>query len=154
MQVLHSLSYDNPMEKHDPYLALKHKNFRAFLAFRFLFTIAFQMQAVVVSWQMFELTRDPLSLGLIGLAEAIPALSVALFAGHLSDLLNRKKIVLWTSSIALLTVLGLLYLTINQTEVFQKYGTLPFYLVIGMNGIVRGFLSPAVFSLLGDIIPR
>jgi MFS family permease len=146
--------YDLSMQKHDPFKALKNPDFAAFSLFRFLFTVAFQMQAVVVSWQMFELTRDPLSLGLIGLAEFLPALSVALFAGHLSDIKNRKHIAVWTSSLALVTVGLLLFFTIHQDEIYSLYGTLPFYLIIGINGIVRGFLSPSIFSLLGDIVPK
>src|SRR4051812_4974036 len=57
---------------HDPYAALRIPNFRWFVSSLLAMTVATQIQAVVVSWQIYELTRDPLSLGLIGLAEAVP----------------------------------------------------------------------------------
>ena len=58
-------------------------------------TLAIQIQAVAVGWQVYEMTHDPLSLGLIGLAEAIPAITVSLYAGHLADVTERKKILLF-----------------------------------------------------------
>ncbi len=56
----------------NPYIALKIPEFRLFIAGRFCFTLAMQIQAVIVGWQVYDLTKDPFSLGLIGLAEAIP----------------------------------------------------------------------------------
>mgnify|MGYP003346929746 CR=1 FL=1 len=58
-------------------------------------TLGIQIQAVAVGWQVYEITRDPLSLGLIGLAEAIPAIAVSLYAGHLADISDRRKIILF-----------------------------------------------------------
>ena len=54
-------------------------------------TVATQIQGVVVSWQIYKLTNDPLALGLIGLAEAIPSITVSLYAGHVADSVRRKK---------------------------------------------------------------
>ena len=70
--------------KHDAYAVLKLKDFRLFLSFRFFMTIAAQMQGIIVGWQVYELTHDPLSLGLIGLAEALPFISIALYSGHIA----------------------------------------------------------------------
>lgn len=70
---------------------LNVKSFRYFLLTRIMLTLGLQMQAVVVGWQIYKLTQDPFSLGLIGLAEAIPALSIALYAGHIADIHNKKK---------------------------------------------------------------
>jgi hypothetical protein len=58
-----------------PYAALKIPDFRLFISARFCITLAIQIQAVVVAWQVYEMTKDPLSLGLIGLAEAVPSIS-------------------------------------------------------------------------------
>src|ERR671915_365949 len=80
------------MARHDPYAALRVLNFRWFVASLMAMTIATQIQAVVVAWQIYELTHDPLSLGRIGLAEAIPFIGVALFAGHAADRGNRLRI--------------------------------------------------------------
>jgi MFS-type transporter involved in bile tolerance (Atg22 family) len=78
----------------DPYLALRNREFRFFLSAKFLLTVALQMQAVVASWLIYNITKDPLSLGLIGLAEAVPALSLALPGGFLADRFSRKKIIM------------------------------------------------------------
>jgi MFS family permease len=77
-----------------PYAALKIPDFRLFILARFCVTLGIQIQSVVVAWQVYDLTLDPLSLGLIGLAEAIPSITVSLYAGHVADVISRKKIIL------------------------------------------------------------
>ena len=79
---------------HDAYAVLRIRDYRLFITVRFFTTIAFQMQGLIVAWQVYELTRDPLQLGLIGLAEALPFIAVALYAGHVADLYNRKRVIL------------------------------------------------------------
>ncbi|HEX5970759.1 MAG TPA: MFS transporter, partial [Gemmatimonadaceae bacterium] len=74
-----------PLARHDPYAALRHRDFRWYIVSLFCMTIASQIQAVVVGWQVYEITHDPLSLGLIGLAEALPFIAIALPAGYLAD---------------------------------------------------------------------
>ena len=69
------------MVKNDPYISLSFREFRFFLSMRFFLTLAYQVQAVVVGWYVYSITKDPLSLGLIGLAEAIPAIGIALYGG-------------------------------------------------------------------------
>ena len=77
---------------HDPYASLRIANFRWFIVSLLTMNVATQLQAVVVSWQVYALTRDPLSLGLIGLAEALPFIGFALPAGHLADRVRRLRI--------------------------------------------------------------
>ena len=67
--------------------------FRRLISARVCLTVATQIQGVVVSWQIFKLTGDPLALGLIGLAEAIPSIAVSLYAGHVADSVRRKNII-------------------------------------------------------------
>jgi hypothetical protein len=67
------------------YAALQITEFRWFVLSRFLLTLSIQMQGVAVAWQIYELTKDPLALGFVGLAEVIPAVSVSLYAGHIAD---------------------------------------------------------------------
>ena len=69
----------------DPYAALRFKEFNIFLLLRFMLVFAWSMQFIVIEWQVYSLTKDPLSLGIIGLMEIVPALSMALFAGHIVD---------------------------------------------------------------------
>jgi MFS-type transporter involved in bile tolerance (Atg22 family) len=76
-----------------PYAALRIPDFRLFISARFCTTLAIQIQSVAVAFQIYELTGDPLSLGMIGLAEAIPSIGVSLYAGHVADVMQRKKII-------------------------------------------------------------
>lgn len=137
-----------------PYAALKYPDFRNFVFARFLITLAIQIQATVVGWQVYEITRDPLSLGLIGLAEALPSMAVSLYAGHVADVVNRKKIILITVGILLACSVALLLFAANTGQLLQQFGAAPIYATIFMSGIARGFLSPANFSLLPQLVPR
>jgi MFS family permease len=137
-----------------PYAALKIRDFRLFISARFSFTLAIQIQAVVVAWQVYEITHDPLSLGLIGLAEAIPSISVSLYAGHVADSMQRKNIILICLGTLLMCSLALLSFTLNVGQFLLVYGVVPIYSVIFLSGIARGFLTPAIFSYMPQLVPR
>ena len=137
----------------DAYAALRISDFRWFLSARFLLTFAVQMQSVIVGWQVYNLTHDALSLGMIGLAEAIPFLSIALFAGHVADKFNRKKIILLSSIAFLLCSVALLLITSRFSFVFQSIGAYPIYAVIFLTGIARGFIFPAMSAFSAQLIP-
>jgi len=113
---------------HDPYAAFRVRNYRWFIVSLLMMTVAAQIQGVVVSWQIYDLTHDPLSLGLMGLAEALPYIGVALYAGHVADQLNRRYL-----AIASLTVLlgcSLALLVFNLIPNFlREHGAWPFYAV-------------------------
>jgi MFS family permease len=141
-------------DKHDAYAVLKLKDFRLFLSFRFFMTIAAQMQSIIVGWQVYELTHDPLSLGLIGLAEAIPFISIALYAGHIADRFNRKKIILWFDFLFIFASGLLLLITYNKTGIVGKFGVLPIYFCVAISGLARAFLYPATIALMAQIVPR
>src|SRR3954467_11277322 len=96
-----------------PYAALKMRDFRVFISARFCVTLAIQMQAVVVGWQIYEITKDPLSLGLIGLAEALPSIGVSLYAGHLADIIQRKQIIVATLATLFFCSLALFLFTVD-----------------------------------------
>lgn len=137
-----------------PYASLQIKDFRLFIFARLCITLAVQIQGTVVGWQVYELTKDPLSLGLIGLAEAVPAISVSLYAGHVADIVERKKIILLTVLALLICSVSLLFFTLNAGKFVFSYGALPIYAVIFLSGIARGFLSPANFSFMPQLVPR
>ena len=137
-----------------PYASLQIKDYRFFIFARLCITLAIQIQGTVVGWQVYELTKDPLSLGLIGLAEAIPAISVSLYAGHVADIVERKKIILLTSLVLFACSALLLFFTLEPGKFVFVYGALPIYAVIFISGIARGFLSPATFSFMPQLIPR
>jgi MFS family permease len=137
-----------------PYAALKIPDFRLFISARFCVTLAIQIQAVVVAWQVYEMTKDPLSLGLIGLAEAIPSIGVSLYAGHVADSVQRKKIIIVCLTTLLICSIILLLFTLDLGSFILDNGVLPIYTVIFISGIARGFLTPAVFSYMPQLIPR
>jgi len=130
------------------------RNFRLFLAYRFFMTCAILMQAVIVGWQLYDLTKDPLSMGMIGLTEVIPQVSIALFAGHFVDIWDRKLIIFRTSFLLLIGSAILLGSTINSEYTSFLTGTIPIFVTIFLVGLVRGILMPAHTALLGQLVPR
>jgi len=140
--------------KHDAFAVLKVRDFRLFLTFRFFTTIAFQMQGIIVAWQMYELTKDPLALGLIGLAEALPNIAVALFAGHVADRYNRKRIILLFTLVFLIGTSMLFLFSINSLGIIKLLGVLPIYFVVAISGVSRAFLYPSIIALMAQLIPR
>jgi len=138
---------------HDPYAALRVRNYRWFIVSLLTMTVSSQIQGVVVAWQIYAVTKDPLSLGLMGLAEALPFIGFALYAGHIADLLNRRSVSL--ASLVVLFGCSVTLLLFNVTPGFlHAHGALPFYAVIFVSGIARSFLQPARNALGADIVPR
>ena len=141
---------------HDPYAALRYKEFNTFLLLRFAMVFAWSMQFIVIEWQVYSLTKNPLSLGIIGLMEVIPAVAMALFAGHIVDQKEKKgllfKCILGFSVISF----GLFLLT--WPPIVSGYSTKAIlygiYFMVFLGGIVRSFLGPTIFSLLSLIVPK
>lgn len=142
------------MTKSDAYAALRLKDFQLFVAARFCVTLAINLQAVVVGWQVYEITGDPLSLGLIGLAEALPSITVSLYAGHLADVVQRKKIMLTCISVLILCSSSLLAFSLSPEFFSISTGVIPIYSVIFVSGIARGFLTPANFAYMPQLVPQ
>ena len=120
-------------------------------------TLAAQVQGIVVAWQIYDLTHDPLSLGLIGLAEALPYIGFALIAGHLADRRDRHSTSLAALGVLLLCSLALLALSLAPRWVVRSpaaHRIWPFYAVIFLSGIARSFLQPARQALGAEIVPR
>lgn len=141
------------LTKHDPFAALRFREFRFYIFARFFLTTAVNFQAVCVGWQVYELTKDPLSLGLIGLAEAIPYILIALFAGYVVDHYDRRKILLTAISILVLSSISLFYYSMN-VEDFSIRGVLPIYILIFITGLARGFISPSMFAIMSQLVPK
>ncbi len=141
-------------KKHEPLASLNFVEFRYFLLYRFLFTVAIRMQGVIVGWQIYEHTHDPLSLGLIGLAEAVPYVISSFFSGHTADVVNRKLLMVSFTIVFLLCAIALTLFTLNNSSFLINIGVLPVYSVIFVSGIARGFLAPAVSALFAQIVPR
>jgi MFS family permease len=140
-------------EPHDPYVSLRNRNFLWYVASLVAMTLGTQIQATVVAWQVYELTKDPLSLGLVGLAEAIPFIGAALYAGHVADRHDRKRLAL--AAIAVQTMCGGALLTLASYPSLLAGGrTWPIFAVVFASGIARSFLQPARTALGAEIVPR
>ena len=144
----------DPTAPHDPYAALRDGNYRWFIASLFLITLGLQMQGVVVGWQVYDRTGDPLALGLVGLSEALPFLSLALFGGHAADRINRLHI-------CLATALGLAFCSALLWAFTWRFqagpmarAVWPIYGIIFLTGIVRAYYRPANVALGTDLLPK
>lgn len=144
------------MEKNDPYAAMRFREFNVFLILRFAMVFAWSMQFIVIEWVVYSLTKSPLSLGIIGLMEVIPAIAMALFAGHFVDQNEKKGLLLKCIFAFSVISLGLFLLT--WPPIVKDYSTkvilYSIYGLVFLGGIVRAFLGPTIFSLLSLIIPK
>lgn len=129
--------------------ALRHRDFAYFVAGKTLLSLAVQVLHVAVGWQVYALTRNPLDLGLIGLSQFLPFVVFVLPAGQLADRMDRKTIVLGCYALQLLASAALLALVwVGPTRVW------PIFVVMMVLGVARAFTSPAMQSLLPNLVPR
>lgn len=133
---------------------LKIREFRLMVLTRMFSLSALQAQAVIIGWQIYTLTKDPLLLGLTGLAEALPAIACALFAGYVVDHSRPQRVYLYC----------LLALTLNTAVLFLiGSGIIPLeknaflwlsYTAIFVSGFARSFIMPSSFALVAQIVPK
>ena len=144
------------MSKQDPYAALRFKEFNIFLLLRFFLVFAWSMQFIVIEWLVYSLTKDPLSLGIIGLMEIIPALSMALFAGHIVDQKEKRNLFLWCIGLFSLISLGLFFLSRDTIAETWSHNTILYtiYAFVFFGGLLRAFFGPTIFSLVALIVPK
>ena len=139
---------------HDPYAALRDGSYRWFIASMGLVTLGLQMQGVVVGWQVYDRTGDPLALGLVGLSEALPFLALALFGGHAADRMNRLRLCM-ASTLGLALCSALLWGFSWQFQVGPLAKAVgPIYGIIFLTGIMRAFYRPANVALGTDLLPK
>ena len=138
---------------HDPYIAFRHRAFRWYILSLWTMTAGSQLQAVIVGWQVYSITHDPLSLGLIGLAEALPFITVALPGGYVADRWNRRTVSLMAVAVLALCSVSLLLLS-AVPGTLARLGVLPIYATIFASGIARGILHPARQAMSSELVPR
>lgn len=140
----------------DPYAALRFREFNIFLAARFAMVFAWSMQFIVIEWQVYSMTKDPWSLGLIGLLEVVPAVLTALFAGHIVDQKEKRNLLIKCILGFSVISLGLFLLSDPSlsTEFSPKTILYSIYFLVFLGGIVRAFLGPTIFSLIALIVPK
>lgn len=130
-------------------VAFRYPNFRYYQAGRFLTIAAAEMQSVAVGWQVYEITKRPLDLGLVGLAQFLPGILLFLLAGHAADRIPRKKIILACyAGFALCSALLLIFTRRGLTSVH------PIYVVLVLIGVVRAFNGPAGQAFLPLLVPE
>ena len=148
---------DNPATiKNDPYASLRIPEFNYYLVIRFALVFALAMQFTIVEWKVNALTHDPFALGLIGLAEVVPAVLIAPFAGHIVDKREKRGLLLLCVIAYIIIGSGLFLLTWDKAVegVPTKWVLNMVYFLVFLGGVARAFLSPANFSLMALIVPR
>lgn len=134
-------------ERHDPYAALRHRDYRLLLIGRFITSFANEMLSFAIGWELWLRTHDPFALGMVGLVQVVPVILLSLPAGHVADQYNRRRIVLITELFLALCVFGLAWLSFTQGSIYLVYT-----LLLGI-GIARAFNDPASSTLVPETVP-
>jgi MFS family permease len=144
------------MNKVDPYASLRYKEFNIFLLVRFLLIFAWSMQFIIIEWQVYSITKDPWSLGLIGAFEFVPAFSMALFAGHIVDQREKRNLLGLCIGLFSLISFGLYFLTNPDFVSNWSSNTVLYsiYALVFFGGFLRSFFGPTIFSLIALIVPK
>jgi MFS family permease len=143
-------------DQSSPFVSVRIKEFRLYIIQRFFFIMAMRMIGTVVGWKMYEITRNPLAIAFIGLSEAIPAISLALYSGHVVDKSDKRTLLFRTILLYFTSSAALMFITLHNTEVsmgknFVQYAL---YIVIFCTGIIRAFSGPATSSILAQLVPK
>lgn len=146
----------NSQPKIDSFAALRYKDFRSYLGMRFFFTFAYQMQAVVVGFYIYQLTKNVFALGLVGLCEAIPAIGIALYGGYIADKSEKRKMLLMISALVFFASVVMFVVTMKSAEPHIHKGWIVpiIYFMIFLNGLARAFYGPATFTIYAHSIPK
>ncbi len=132
--------------------AFRYANFRYFLLARFLAVLVVQMQGVAVGWQVYAITKDPLDLGLIGLAQFLPFVVLVLPAGQLADRVNRRLIL--ALCYALQVVCAVLLLLYSLVGIDGGHASIwPVLAVLALFGVARAFAMPASQAITPNLVP-
>tara|TARA_R110000787_G_scaffold17133_1_gene54035 strand:- start:139 stop:1404 length:1266 start_codon:yes stop_codon:yes gene_type:complete len=144
------------MKSKDPYASLRIKEFNIFLLVRFVLVFGWSMQFIIIEWQVYTLTKNPLSLGIIGLMEVIPAVSLALFAGHIVDQKEKRNLLAICIGLFSFISFGLFFLTQPSFVKNAQQETILYsiYALVFFGGILRAFFGPTIFSLIALIVPK
>ena len=139
-----------------PFDVLKYREFRGYIFSRFFFILVITMQSTLISWRVYDITKDPFSIGLIGLVEFIPAFAMAFYAGYVIDRNDKKKLLFFSIAGNLILTIILLMSTTDRALVQFGQPTilLVIYTVIFFTGIMRAFSGPTSFAMVSQLIPR
>ncbi|MEP6595799.1 MAG: MFS transporter [Ginsengibacter sp.] len=140
----------------DPFASIKIVEYRYLLFGRFFFVMGLRMLGTLVGWWIYYLTNDPFAIGLIGLSEVVPAISFALYAGHIIDLSEKRKLILRGVFLYFFAVVVLIFLSSHFTKnhLSNHWIAICIYAVIFSTGIIRSFLGPVFAVLIAYIVPK
>jgi len=141
---------------HNALAALQYPPFRTYILSRFFFILTINMQATILSWTVYDITKDPFSTGLIGLIEFGPAFAMAFYSGHMIDRGDKRDLLLYS-------LMGNLLVTATLTFLTSAYSTMHFsdmlrlgliYSMSFFTGILRAFSGPTSFALVSHLVPK
>ncbi len=142
--------------RNDPFIALKIPEYRNLLQGRFIFIMGLRMMGTLVGWWIYQLTNDPFAIGLVGLSEVIPAVSLALYAGHVIDQSEKRKLILKGVTLYFVAVIILIFISSKFTSnhLSRHWIAICIYFVIFYTGILRSFTGPVFGTMIAYIVPR
>jgi MFS family permease len=140
----------------DPFQSLKYPEFRNYIIARFFFILVLNMQATIISWKVYDITKDPLSIGLIGAVEFAPAFFMAFYSGHVIDRSDKRNLLLRSVAANFILTALLCFITSSYAALAfsQSWVLLLIYFVIFCTGILRSFTGPTSFALVSHLVPR
>ena len=141
---------------HDPYAALRVRDFRLYIVGNFLSITGLYMQTTAVLWEIHRRTASDLSLGqsalplgLVGLVQVLPVISLALLSGHVADRFNRRYVIMMALVVIAAASTGLAFVSSSATT-----PTVLIYGCLFFAGVARAFQQPAKSSLMPQLVPR
>lgn len=142
--------------KSDPFSSVRVIEYRNLLIGRFAFIMGLRMMATLIGWWIYLLTNDPFAIGLVGLSEVIPALSLALYAGHVIDQSEKRKLLLKGIILYFLAAITLVFISgkFVSAHLSNHWIAVCIYLVIFCTGIFRAFTGPVFSAIIAYIVPR
>ena len=142
--------------RHKSFAALRYNEFRIYIAARFLFIMVLTMQATLISWEVFAITKDPFSIGLIGLVEFVPAVIMAIYSGYIIDKSDKKKLLHYSLAANLILTILFAYITSEHALQIISKPTVLFavYTIAFLTGIARAFSGPTSFALVSMLVPK
>lgn len=140
----------------DPFAAMRIKEYRHLMTGRFLFIMGLRMLSTLVGWWIYELTNEPFAIGLIGLSEVIPAVSLSLYAGYIVDISEKRKLLLKGVGFYFLCALLLFFLStkFTVTQLSNHWIAFCIYIIIFFTGIIRAFTGPTFGTMVASIVPK
>lgn len=146
----------NTFFKHNAFDVLRYPEFRSYIIARFFFIFVLNMQATLISWTVYDITKDPFSIGLIGLVEFVPAFAMAFYAGYIIDKNDKRKLLIYSFAGNLILTLAFAFITSNfSVQYFSKQSVLlVIYMIVFCTGIARAFSGPTSFALVSQLVPK